>query len=209
MRKTRRAVAEYQAAVILVAITLALASVAYSALRRQVLEPEGVFSNSLVQLGGTPPLVRLAVNSSESVSLTSFSADEASSANGVLFIDSAGYHTMGGSLCVGGGTSFFSVLTTQSGNLQVTSNGQSWISGAWTSSEQEAPGWHEVMIDGATSCSITLPGGQVVTGPGFPTNSIPVEGALNGTSFVLYVPTDSLQHVFLLTSDGGLDTVGV
>jgi len=209
MRTTRRAVAEYQAAVVLVAVTLGLASVVYSALKREVFEPEGVFSNSLVEIGGNPPLVRIGVNSSQSVALTSFGADGASSANGVLFIDSAGYHTLGGSLCDGGGTTFFSVMTTQSGDVQVTSNGESWISGSWTSSSQETPGWHEVMIEGATSCSVTLPGGQVVTAPGALTSSVPVEGPLNGTSFLLYVPTDASEHVYLLTSDGGLDTIEV
>lgn len=206
--RTTRAIAEYQAAVILVAISLALASVAYSAMGRRALEPEGVFSNSLVELGGTQPLVRLAVNSSESVALTSFSADGASSSAGVLDLGPAGYQTSQ-SLCLGGGTTFFSVLAPQAGTVQVTSNGQSWISGSWTSSEPEAAGWHEVMIDGATSCSVTLPGGEAVTSPGPLTSTVPVEGALNGTGFLLYVPTDSLQHVFLLTSDGGLDTVGV
>jgi hypothetical protein len=207
MKAPRRGVAQYEAAVVLVAISLAMTSVLYSAVRKQTIAPEAVFANSLVDLGGSPPLVRLAVNGSEPVTLTSFAADDANSVDGILYLDSGGYHSSQ-SLCAAGGTTFFSVLATQSGPLRVASNGQSWISGAWTSSQPEAPGWHEVMIVGASTCSLTLPGGQVVAAPGLLTSSVPVEGALNGTSFVLCVPTDPSPHSFLVTTSGGLDAFG-
>jgi len=206
MRPSRRGVAQYEAAVVLVAISLAMTSILYSAVKRQTLSPEAVFANSTVDLGGNPMLVRLAVNGSQSVTLTSFAADEADSVDGILYIDSVGYH-YSPSLCTPSGTTFFSVLATQPGLLSVTSNGRSWISGAWTGSQLETPGWHEVMIAGASSCSITLPGGQVVTTQGPLTRSVPVEGAINGTSFVLCLPTDSSKHIFLLTTSGGFDSI--
>ncbi len=74
-------------------------------------------------------------------------------------------------------------------------------------------GWQEVMIQGGTSCSVTLPGGQAVPAQWSPSSSvlssIPVVGALTGTAFTFYVPSGVGPHSLLITSSGGLDDVAL
>ena len=164
--KSRPAIAQYEATVVLVVISLSLASVLYDGLRREsTLDPQPLFANTLTLLGGTPAIERLEVNSSSATTLTSLALDEASSADGVLAFNGSAYSTTT-SLCEAGETTFFSVLSRQVGTLQVATNGQAWVAGTLGAQASVSPGWQEVMIQSGTSCTLTLPGGEAVQGPG-------------------------------------------
>jgi len=213
MKSRRAAIAQYEATIVLVVISLSLASIVYTSLRHESsLDPEPLFVNEATLIGGSPAIQRLEVNSSSATTVSSLSLDEASSAAGVLAFDGSTYSTTK-SLCGAGVTTFFSVLASQSGTLEVTTNGKSWVSGTWGGRVNVSSGWQEVMIQGGTSCALTLPGGQTVTGQWAPSSpflsSIPVEGPLTGTSFTVYVPSGGGSHSLLITSSGGLDTVSL
>jgi hypothetical protein len=211
--KNRSAIAQYEATVVLVMISLSLASIVYSGLRRESsLEPRPLFVSEETPIGGNPVIERLQVNSSSATTVSSLGLDAASSAEGVIAFDGSSYSTVT-SLCAAGVTTFFSVLASQSGTLEVATDGKSWVSGTWGGAVSVLPGWQEVMIQGGTSCSITLPGGQMV-----PTrwnasspfvSSIPVDGPLSGTAFTIYVPSGGGSHSLLLTSSGGFDDVAL
>jgi hypothetical protein len=211
--KRRPAIAQYEATIVLVVISLSLASVLYTSLRRESsLDPEPLFVNADTPIGGSPAIQRLEVNSSAATTITSLSLDGASSAAGVLAFDGSTYSTTE-SLCEAGVTTFFSVLASRPGTLEVTTNGKSWVSGTWGAAVSVSSGWQEVMIQGGTSCSLMLPGGQAVSGQWNPSSpfisSIPLEGPLVGTSFTVYVPSGGGSHSLLLTSSGGLDAVSL
>jgi hypothetical protein len=211
--KNRAAIAQYEATIVLVVISLSLASVVYSSLRRESsLDPEPLFVNTETLIGGSPAIERLEVNSSSATTVTSLSLDEASSSSGVLAFDGSTYSTTK-SLCAAGVTTFFSVLAPQSGTLDVTTNGISWVSGTWGGAVSVSPGWQEVMIQGGTSCALTLPGGQAVPGQWNPlspfVSSVPLEGPITGTSFTVFVPNGGGSHSLLITSSGGLDAVSL
>ena len=211
--KSRTAIAQYEATVVLVVLSISLASVVYTGLRRESnLDPQPVFVNEETPIGGSPPIELVVADSSSATTVTSLSLDAASSTGGVLAFDGSAYSTTK-SLCAPSTTTFFSVLATQSGALQVATSGQAWISGTWGSALTVAAGWHEVMIRGGASCSLTLPGGQVVPGQWSPSSplvsSIPIEGPLSGTAFTFYVPTGGGAHSFLMTSSGGFDDVSL
>jgi hypothetical protein len=210
--KSRSAIAQYEATIVLVVISLSLASVVYSGLRRESsIEPQPVFVNAETPLGGNPALERLEVNSSSATTLSSLSVDAASSTAGVLAFDGASYSAVK-SLCAPGVTTFFSVLASQAGTLQVGTDGQSWVSGTWGGAVSVSPGWQEVMIEGGTSCTVTLPGGQAVPARWSPSpflTSVPVEGALTGTEFTLYFPVGGGSHSLLVTTSGGFDDVAL
>jgi hypothetical protein len=211
--KSRAGIAQYEATIVLVVISLSLASVVYASLRPQSsLDPEPLFVNAETPIGGSPAIERLEVNSSSATKVTSLSLDEASSSAGVLAFDGSAYSTTK-SLCAAGVTTFFSVHASQSGTLNVTTNGKSWVSGTWGDAVSVSSGWNEVMIQGGTSCTLTLPGGQAVPvtwTPGSPlVSSIPIEGPLTGTSFTVFVPSGGSPHSLLITSSGGLDAVSL
>jgi hypothetical protein len=211
--KSRSAIAQYEATIVLVVISLSLASVVYSSLRRESsLHPEPLFVNAETLIGGSPALQRLVVNSSTATTVTSLGLDEASSAKGVLAFDGSTYSTTE-SLCAAGVTTFFSVFASRAGTLEVTTDGKSWVSGTWGAAVSVPAGWHEVMIQGGTSCTLTLPGGQAVLEQWSPSSpfvsSIPLEGPLEGTSFTVYVPSGGGSHNLLMTSTGGLDAVSL
>jgi hypothetical protein len=211
--KSRAAIAQYEATIVLVVISLSLASVVYASLRRESsLDPEPLFINAETPIGGSPGIERLEVNSSSATTVTSLSLDEASSSAGVLAFDGSAYSTTK-SLCAAGVTTFFSVLASQPGTLTVTTNGKSWVSGTWGGAVSVSSGWHEVMIQGATTCTLTLPGGQEVPGQWNASSpfvsSIPLEGPLTGTSFTVFVPSGGGSHSLLITSSGGLDAVSL
>jgi len=207
-RRNRAAIGQYEATLVLIVISLSLVSVVYSGLKRESrLSAQPVFVNRETKLAGSPDIFRLIANSSSQTTLTSFSIDSVSSSSGVLAFDGSSY-SASASLCAAGVTTFFSVYVSQGGTLQASSNGQSWISGAWSTSATVVPGWREVMFQRATSCSVTLPGGQVVLGPWTPASTVlsalPIEGSPSGTSFTFHIPSAG-PHRFLITSLGGFD----
>jgi len=211
--KSRRGIAQYEATIVLIVISLSLGSVVYSGLKREMsLSPEPVFVNTKTFIGGNPPIARVFVNSSSATSVTSFSVDEASSKDGVLAFDGSSFSTLG-SLCAGGATTFFSVLAPQAGTLTVTTDGRAWVAGKFGNAVIVMPGWQELMIRGGTSCSITLPGGQSLPGrwnsssPAI--SSIPIEGAFSGTAFAFYIPGGEGPHRALVTTTGGFDAVAL
>jgi len=211
--KNRGAIAQYEATVVLVVVSLSLASVVYAGLRRESgLDQQPIFVNEVTPIGGSLGIEKIAANSSSGTTITSLSLDAASSSGGVLSFDGSAY-TASTSLCAPSATTFFSVLASQAGTLQVATSGQAWISGTWGNSLTVSAGWHEVMIRGGASCSITLPGGQAIPdlwSHSSPlVSSIPIEGALSGTAFTFYVPTGAGSHSLLITSSGGFDDVAL
>ena len=211
--KSRRGIAQYEATVVLVMVSLSLASVVYSGLKRETqVSPQPVFVNAKTAIGGTPEIERVEVNASSPTSLSSLSLDGASSVTGVLAFDGSRYSTSG-SLCAAGVTTFFSVLAAQQGTLQVSTNGNSWVSGTWATSVSVSAGWQEVMLQDASTCAITLPGGQVVPSQWTPSSksvsSIPVDGSLAGLDYVFYIPDGGGSHSLLITSSGGFDDVSM
>jgi hypothetical protein len=211
--KCRAAIAQYEATILLVVISLSLGSIVYGGLKKETgLRAEPVFVNEETPIGGNPTIARVIVNSSSVTTITSFGLDEASSKEGVLSFDGSSF-SASGSLCAAGATTFFSVLTPQAGTLTVTTSGRAWIAGTYGSAVTVSPGWHEVMIQAGDSCSITLPGGGAVPGrwnsSSSIVSSIPVEGALSGTSFTFYVPDGSGRHRLLMTTTGGFDVVAL
>ncbi len=129
-----------------------------------------------------------------------------------MAFDGTSYSTSG-SLCAAGMTTFFSVLSPQSGTLKVTTDGRAWVAGTYGSSVAVGPGWQEIMIQSGTSCSVTLPGGQQVPATWNPSSSfessIPIQGPLSGTSFTFYIPDGGGPHRLLVTSSGGFDAVAL
>jgi hypothetical protein len=211
--RTHAAVAQFEATIMLIVISLSLASVVYSSLKRESsLQTEPVFVSEETQIGGNPEVERVEVNSSSSATISSLSVDAATSAAGVLAYGASGYSTVR-SICGAGETTFFSVLVPEGGTLQVAANGGSWIAGARGASSTVSAGWQEVMIANATTCSVTLPGGAVVQEQWAPGSSnvstIPAEGSLSGTAFVFYVPGGAGSHTMLITSSGGFDSVAL
>jgi len=207
--KNRAAIAQYEATIVLVVISLSLASVVYSGLRRESsLRPEPLFVNEETTIGGSPAIERLEVNSSSETTVSSLSLDYASSTAGILAFDGSAYSTTN-FLCGAGVTTFFSVLASQAGTLVVTTDGRSWVSGTWGSAVSVSSGWQVVMIQGGTSCTVTLPGGQAVppewTASSTLVSSVPVEGPLTGTAFTFYVPSGGGAHSLMMTSSGGFD----
>ena len=211
--KSRAAIAQYEATVVLVVVSLSLAAVVYSGLRREAnLSPQPIFVNEKTSIGGTPDIERVEVNASSQATLSSLSIDEASSTAGILDFDGSVYATST-SLCAAGVTTFFSVLATQSGTLQVSTSGRAWIDGAWGGSASVTAGWQEVMIQSGSSCTVTLPGGQVVPSQWSPSSrsiaSIPAANAMSGSAFVFFFPIGGGSHRMLLTSNGGFDDVSL
>lgn len=211
--RNRAAVAQYEATIVLVVLSLSLASVVYGGLKRETsLTPRPLFVNGETQIGGSPALVRVDVNSSSATTISSVSIDEASSTGGIIAFDGSNYSDAS-ALCLAGRTTFFSVDALQAGALQVSTDGRAWVSGTWGTAVAVAPGWHELMIVGGTSCTVTLPGGQVVSrawNSSSPSvSSVPLEGGFSGTSFTLYVPSGGGPHRLLITTKGGFDDVAL
>ncbi|MDA4122182.1 MAG: hypothetical protein OK456_03260 [Thaumarchaeota archaeon] len=211
--RSRGAIAQYEATIVLVVISLSLASVVYAGLKREShVEPSSLFVNGQTDIGGSPSIELLEVNSSAETTLSSLSLDAASSTTGVLEFNGSAYSTTS-SLCGAGVTTFFAVLAPQAGTLEVSTNGRSWVSGTWGESVNVNSGWQEVMVQDGTSCVVTLPGGQTVptqwSAASALVSSIPIEGSLSGTAFTVYVPSGGGAHSLLITSSGGLDDVSV
>ncbi|HEV2389231.1 MAG TPA: hypothetical protein VGS04_00755 [Nitrososphaerales archaeon] len=211
--KFRPAIAQYEATVVLVVISLSLATVVYSGLKRgSDIHPGVLFVNEETTIGGNPPIERLEANSSSTTTISSLSLDSASSTDGILAFDGSSYSTSK-SICEAGVTTFFSVLDSQSGTLLVETDGKSWVSGTWGSAVNVTSGWQEVMIQGGTRCTVELPGGQAIPMTWTPSStfvsSVPLEGSLGGTTFTFYLPTGQGAHSLLVTSSGGLDDASI
>lgn len=210
--RSRGALAQYEATLVLVVISLSLASVVYEGLRGSEPSPRPLFVDSVTGLGGSPAIVRVLINSSLPATVTSLELDAARSGSGVLGFNGSGYSTVG-LLCFPGLTTFFSVLASRRGALEVATDGRPWIAGAWTASANVSAGWQELMIRGGTSCSVTLPGGETLgarwNSSSQVVSSIPSAGALSGTVFTFYVPAGAGRHTLLLTTTGGFEDVAV
>ena len=210
---SRSAIAQYEATVILVVLSLSLASVVYSGIKRESnIQQQPVFVNVETLVGGNPPILAVTVNASASTTVTSLSLDEASSVAGVLAFDGNAF-TDSTSLCSPGKTTLFSVDVSQRGTLAVSTNGVAWASGSVGTSFAVQPGWHEVMISNGSTCTITMPGGQTVSGPWTATiavlSSLPLDGSRTGPHFAIFVAEGGGAHSLLLTSAGGLDSVAL
>jgi hypothetical protein len=208
---SRPAIAQYEATVVLVVISLSLASVVYDGLRREsTVDPQPLFTNTLTLLGGAPAIERLELNASSGTTLTSLALDGASSADGILAFNGTEYSATT-SLCLAGETTFFSVLAPQAGTIQVATDGEAWVAGMLSPQAPVSQGWQEVMIEGGTTCALTLPGGEAVQGPWSPSSqaisSVPSAGPLTGTAFTFYFPSGGGSHGLLITSSGGFDDV--
>jgi hypothetical protein len=208
-----RAIAQFEATILLVVVSLSLASLVYSSLRRETGSgAQPVFVVAVTSLGGDPAIERVLLNSSAPTTVSSLTVDASSSSSGVLSFNGTAYSTSG-SICVASGTTFFSVYAPQAGAVTVSTSGRSWISGAWTSSAQVQAGWQEVMIQGGSSCSITLPGGQVVRSPGALNatlvSSVPLQGYTSGTAFASYIPAGGAFHYVLITTPGGFASLEI
>ncbi len=200
--------AQFEATVVLVVVSLSLASVVYSGLKRGAgVEPLPTFVSSNTPLAGSLALEEVRVDSSVATTLTSLTIGSAASASGVLAFNGSGYSTTA-SLCVPGETTFFSLYASRAGTLRVTTDGMAWIAGAWGDAASVSQGWHEVVLQDGSACGFSLPGGESVPQVWQPSSSVltsvPVEGSLTGTSFLLFLPVGAGVAPALLTASGGL-----
>lgn len=205
--KRSRGVSTFVATLILVAISLTLSYVVYQGVRS--FSSGGgapTFENQVTLLQGTPDILRLAVNSSQQSTPLSLEAESASSQSGILYFDGSGYGATS-SLCLPTATTFFSVYAASAGNIQITSDGRSWIDGQWATSLMVQPGWHEVMISDASSCDLTTPGAPAVAYPSKTVSGVPLVGASPSDSFTFYVPTDGSDDPLLIVFNGGYDQI--
>jgi len=200
-----KGVSTFLATLILVSITLSLSYVVYEGVSRIAPPQQDIFTNQISQIGGSPELLQMVVNSSSPGAPLAFEAGGASSQAGVLYFDGTRYGTTQ-HLCLANGTTFFSVHTGY-GVLSAGSNGRTWIDGYWTDTLAVQAGWHEVMFSGASSCSVTEPDGTIAAYPGKDISTLPIMGTLPASSFVLYVPADGSASSFLMVFDGSYDRI--
>ncbi|MDA4113288.1 MAG: hypothetical protein OK474_04495 [Thaumarchaeota archaeon] len=201
-----RGISGFVATLILVMISLSLSYVVYQGVSRLAPPREDIFSNRVLDLGGSPELLLLQVNASSTSSPLAFEADDASSRAGVLYFNGTGYGTTQ-QLCLPGAATFFSVHTASSGTIGAEGDGRVWIDGYLTSSLEVQPGWHEVIFSGSSSCAVTEPDGSTISFPDDRVSTFPLAGSIPSISFTIYVPTDGLRHSLVLVFDGGFDTI--
>ena len=204
--KRSRGISGFVATLILVAISLSLSYVVYQGVSRLAPPRDEIFSNQVLDLGGSPDLLRFQVNASSASSPQAFQADDASSAAGVLYFNGTGYGTTQ-RLCLPGATTFFSVYAATAGLLEAQANGRVWIDGYRTGSLDVQPGWHELMFSDSASCTVTDTDGSDLSFPDALVSSFPLTGPIPSTSFVIYVPTDGARHSLVLVFDGGFDAL--
>jgi hypothetical protein len=156
---------------------------------------------------GNPSLLFLQLDSSGAININEFRVDAASSLSGVLYLRHEAYGVTN-SLCAPGLTTFFSVFTSIAGSLAVVTNGQPWVDGNSVTSEDVAPGWHEVIIRNGSSCAIALPGGGSVSSLSGSVSTIPRITSVNSTSFVSYIPYETDMHSITFVSESGVETIG-
>jgi hypothetical protein len=214
----RGAIAQYEATVILVIVSLSLASVVYEGLKPETrVNPAAVFFNQGTWLGGDPVVERLSMNSSTPVTVSSLEVGSLSSQTGVLAYGGGGGYSVSPALCRPGQTTFFSVLATGPGSIDVTTDGRAWIAGSWADSATvSSSGLQEVMIADGTTCSVSLPGGQSIAGGAWSpvsslVSSIPLQGSsATGQEFLMFIPTAGGGGTqVLLTTSGGFDALSI
>jgi hypothetical protein len=198
-RRGRAAVSELYSGVVLLAVTLAVASLVYSGIRPDA-SPEPIFTESSFTIPGNPPIDLVNVSSSSAASPVALAIGGASSQEGVLAATPTGYAATAG-LCQAGAVTFFSAKT-DGGTLSVSTDGAAWIDGIPGPARTVLPGWHEIMIE-ASSCSVALPGGGTLgTGTaGF--SSVPRVQTGN-LSFEFYVPCFRDGQGVTIVFDGGI-----
>lgn len=191
-------------ALVVVAVTLALAYAAYAQARFPV-SPQPVYTVASNVIYGSPSMLLLRVNSSAPSSVVGLSLDGASSFSGVLELRGSGYGTTH-SLCNLGVTTFFSVYS-GAGVLSIEDNGLTWIDGNSSDALPVVQGWHEVIISNASTCTVTLPGGQVSEYPSDLLSTVPLQQP-GPQSFVFLIPCSNFGHTVTLTFNEGVETYG-
>lgn len=203
-RRSRPGVAELYGAVLLVAVTLSLGYAAYENVRLPA-SREPVFVYGSYTVYGYPSLMFVTVNWSAPATPEFMSIDKASTSGGILAFDGSGYRAVN-QLCAPALTTFFSI-TTGSGTLTVSSDGKVWIDGVQESSASVTPGMHELLISGATGCSIRLPDGSTVSYPSTSVSALPISFD-GGGSLRTVIPYVSVGHDLLLVFDTGEASLG-
>jgi len=203
-RHSRAGVAELYGAVLLVAVTLSLGYAVYTHIRFPVRRSPVFLVNSHA-VYGSPSLLFITVNWSAPSTPVLMSIDEASTSGGILALDGSGYRVVR-QLCAASVTTFFSV-TTGPGILTVSSDGTVWIDGVEGSTASVYPGMHEILISGASSCTIELPGGTAASYPSPAVSSLPVSYS-GGSFLMILVPFDTYGHSLLLIFDTGEANLG-
>ena len=204
-RRRRRAVVEVYSSLVIIAMVVSLSYLVYSQAPRPTSSGHLVFLNNIRRVFDSPSLVLVAINSSAPDTVVEVDIDEASSSDGILALVGSSY-TPVKYLCAEGATTFFSVYAAAPGELVVNADGESWVDGYAASSLRVDAGWHEIILSGALSCEIALPGGQALTFPGSGVSSIPFIGRLESRSFALYLPFTGTRHQLRILFSGGVDS---
>ncbi|TLX97019.1 MAG: hypothetical protein E6K96_04505 [Thaumarchaeota archaeon] len=207
-RRRHRAVVEVYSSLVIIAMVVSLSYLVYSQAPRPTNSGNLVFLNDVRHIFASPPLVLVAVNASAPDTVVELDIDEASSSAGILALVGSSYTSVK-SLCAEDATTFFSVYAAASGELIIKADGESWVDGYAVNSLWVGAGWHEVVLGGARSCEIILPGGGALTSPGSGVNPIPVIGRLESRSFALYLPFAGSRHQLQILFTGGVDSLEI
>src|SRR3989454_9350972 len=207
-RRRRRAVVEVYSSLVIIAMVVPLSSLVYSQAPRLTGSGHPVFLNNIRRVFDSPSLFLVAINSSAADTVVEVDIDEASSSDGILALVGSSYTSVN-YLCAKGATTFFSVYAVAPGELVVNADGESWVDGYAASSLGVDAGWHEIILSGARSCEIALPGGQALTFPGSNVSPIPFIGRLESRSFALYLPFAGTRHQLRVFFSGGVDSLEI
>jgi hypothetical protein len=193
------------AAVLIAAITIALSFFVYSQIHYSVTQ-ESVYSFRTYSVFGNPSLLYIEINSSSPSPLSELRVDQASSLSGILALEGSSYGTIS-SLCGPGTTTFFSVSTT-SGLLKVSADGPAWIDGSEETASPVDAGIHEVIIADASSCTVTLPDGGVVSFNSSAVTSVAeVASSSSSVSRLILIPYETNGHSLTAVFSGAIETV--
>jgi hypothetical protein len=190
--------------VLIVAITLALSSFVYSEVRAPVRD-QPVYAFRSFPVLGSLSILHAQVNSSTPSVLSELRVDDASSSSGILALEGSRYSSLQ-SLCAPYAATFFSVNTTR-GSLTVDDNGATWIDGIEEASSQVEPGIHELVISGASVCTVTLPDGQSAVYPSGSVSTVP-EVTTSPESLLLLIPFQAGGHTITAVFEGAIETYG-
>ena len=189
-------------------MVVSLSYLVYSQAPRPTSSGHLVFLNNIHHVFASPSLVLVAINSSARDTVVEMDIDEASSSDGILALVGSSYRQVN-YLCAEGATTFFSVYAAAPGELVVNADGESWVDGYAASSLGVDAGWHEIILSGARSCQVTLPGGHAITSPGSGVSRIPFIGRLESSSFALYLPFAGSRHQLRVLFSGGIDSLEI
>jgi len=203
-----RGVAEFYSSLIIVAIVLSISYLIYSEVPPPNPSAHPLFRNTVYEVYGPTRLIFLGINSSLPASILDFDIDQSSSAGGILALEGS-FYTNVQSLCVPGGTTFFSIYSPTSGTLSLTTNGRVWIDGQQTTSAGVKEGWHELVIAQALNCLVVLPGGKVIGSVGTGVSSIPLVGVSGSAQFFGYLPYASGRHRVEILFKDGIDSLEI